>query len=61
MFNYLIGNANAHAKNVSILISDKGCEIAPFYDLLCVRAYGDDSLALFIGDKETFNSVGAHS
>lgn len=61
MFNYLIGNADAHAKNISILISDKGCEIAPFYDLLCVRAYGDNSLALFIGDQEIFDSVGAHS
>ena len=61
MFNYLIGNADAHAKNISILISDKGYRVADFYDLLCVRAYGDDSLALYIGDQETFDSVGAHS
>lgn len=61
MFNYLIGNADAHAKNISILISDKGYKVADFYDLLCVRAYGDDSLALYIGDQETFDSVGAHS
>ena len=61
MFNFLIGNADAHAKNISILISDKGYKVADFYDLLCVRAYGDDSLALYIGDQETFDSVGAHS
>jgi serine/threonine-protein kinase HipA len=61
MFNYLIGNSDAHAKNISVLISDKGCKVADFYDLLCVRAYGDESLALFIGDQETFDSVGAHS
>lgn len=61
MFNYLIGNSDAHAKNVSVLIDDKGFSLAPFYDLLCVRAYGDTGLALFIGDEETFDSVGRHS
>jgi serine/threonine-protein kinase HipA len=61
MFNYLIGNADAHAKNVSVLVDDKGYRLASFYDLLCVRAYGDESLALFIGDEETFDAVGAHS
>lgn len=61
MFNYLIGNSDAHAKNVSVLVDDKGFGLAPFYDLLCVRAYGDTGLALFIGDEETFDSVGRHS
>lgn len=61
MFNYLIGNADAHAKNISVLIDDQGFRIAPFYDLLCVRAYGDTGLALFIGDEDTFDAVGRHS
>jgi serine/threonine-protein kinase HipA len=61
MFNYLIGNADAHAKNLSVLVDNTGYRIAPFYDLLCVKAYGDDSLALYIGDEETFSAVGAHS
>lgn len=61
MFNYLIGNADAHAKNVSVLIDDAGYRLAPFYDLLCVQAYGDKRLALFIGDEEEFDAVGAHS
>lgn len=61
MFNYLIGNADAHGKNLSMLVDDKGYRLAPFYDLLCVKAYGDDGLALFIGDEETFTAVGAHS
>lgn len=61
MFNYLIGNADAHAKNISVLINEKGFRLAPFYDLLCVRAYGDSGLALFIGDEESFDAVGAHS
>lgn len=61
MFNYLIGNADAHAKNMSVLIDDAGYRLAPFYDLLCVQAYGDHRLALFIGDEEEFSAVGAHS
>jgi serine/threonine-protein kinase HipA len=61
MFNYLIGNADAHAKNLSVLIDERGFRLAPFYDLLCVRAYGDAGLALFIGDEDNFDAVGAHS
>ena len=61
MFNYLIGNADAHAKNMSVLINERGFQLAPFYDLLCVRAYGDTGLALFIGDEDNFDAVGAHS
>jgi serine/threonine-protein kinase HipA len=61
MFNFLIGNADAHAKNVSVLIHENGFQLAPFYDLLCVRAYGDSGLALFIGDEDNFDAVGAHS
>ena len=61
MFNYLIGNADAHAKNMSLLVNDRGYRLAPFYDLLCVRAYGDTGLALYIGDEDTFDAVGHHS
>lgn len=63
MFNYLVGNADAHAKNLSLLIDGgrPGYRLAPFYDLVCVRAYGDTGLALFIGDEDTFDSVGMHS
>lgn len=61
MFNYLTGNVDAHAKNISVLVDDKGYRLAPFYDLLCVKAYGDESLALYIGDDDTFDAVGAHS
>ena len=61
MFNYLIGNSDAHAKNISVLIDETGYALAPFYDLLCVQVYGDDSLALYIGDEDRYLSVGAHS
>ncbi len=43
VFNYLIGNADAHAKNASLLIGrlgDRtGPRLAPFYDLVCTEAY----------------------
>jgi len=61
MFNFLVGNSDAHAKNISVLIAPSGYRLAPFYDLLCVQAYGDQRLALFIGDDEQFAAVGAHS
>ncbi len=61
MFNYLIGNADAHAKNLSVLVDHTGYRLAPIYDLLCLRAYGDEALALYIGGDETFDAVGAHS
>ena len=61
MFNYLIGNSDAHAKNISVLIDQTGYQLAPFYDLLCVQVYGDNRLALFIGDDERYESIGAHS
>ena len=38
-FNYLIGNADAHAKNFSLLHRD-GVRLAPAYDLLSTYVYG---------------------
>jgi serine/threonine-protein kinase HipA len=36
IFNYLIGNMNAHAKNISLrYLSPKHIQLAPFYDLSC--------------------------
>lgn len=57
IFNYLIGNADAHAKNLSALVTPQGLELAPFYDLLSVVPYSDERLALFIGYAETFDAV----
>lgn len=39
VFNYLIGNLDAHAKNIGFLIPAGRARVAPFYDLLCVEAY----------------------
>lgn len=39
IFNFLIGNSDAHAKNISLLLSENGPRLAPFYDLLCTAIY----------------------
>ena len=38
-FNYLIGNLDAHAKNIAFLMRGQKAVVAPFYDMLCVEAY----------------------
>lgn len=38
-FNYLVGNLDAHAKNIAFLMRGQKAEVAPFYDMLCVEAY----------------------
>lgn len=41
VFNLLIGNADAHSKNYSLLLEgDEAPRLAPFYDLLSTRVYG---------------------
>ncbi|MBV5338753.1 MAG: type II toxin-antitoxin system HipA family toxin [Deltaproteobacteria bacterium] len=40
-FNVLIGNADAHAKNLSMIWGKTGIRLAPFYDLLSTSVYGD--------------------
>jgi serine/threonine-protein kinase HipA len=38
-FNLYVGNNDSHAKNLSLLSSDQGLSLAPFYDLMCTRVY----------------------
>lgn len=53
IFNYLIGNADAHGKNFSLLYSGKKPILAPAYDLLSTAVYEDLSpnMAMKIGGK----------
>jgi serine/threonine-protein kinase HipA len=39
IFNVLIGNADAHAKNLSLLLADPGPRLAPFYDIISTQVY----------------------
>lgn len=53
LFNLLIGNSDAHAKNISYFVGPNGIQIAPAYDLLCLDSYAgqyDCDLALAVGD-----------
>jgi serine/threonine-protein kinase HipA len=36
----LVGNEDAHLKNLSCMMTNKGVVLAPFYDLLCTAVYG---------------------
>lgn len=54
IFQVLIGNTDAHGKNVSFFCGLDGLRLAPAYDLVCVPALGDVQLsstfAMAIGD-----------
>lgn len=39
VFNVLVGNSDAHLKNLSFQVSHEGVQLAPFYDLLSVATY----------------------
>lgn len=54
IFNLLCGNADGHAKNLSLLYDPGGnVRLAPFYDLVCTRAYSmlDWNLAMPVGQR----------
>ena len=39
VFNLIVGNADGHAKNLSLLFGPDGTRLASFYDLLCTAIY----------------------
>jgi serine/threonine-protein kinase HipA len=39
VFNMLVCNTDAHAKNYSILIRGNGCSLAPMYDVMCCEVW----------------------
>ncbi len=51
VFNAAVFNADAHGKNLSFLVTADGRQLAPFYDLVCTRAYErlDEALAMKLG------------
>jgi serine/threonine-protein kinase HipA len=59
VFNYIIGNNDMHLKNYSMLLSEMGWVLAPFYDLLNVKIIlpkdKEDTALLLGGKKENFN------
>ena len=64
IFNYLIGNNDAHAKNFSLLYvrrpnTDLQIRLAPLYDLLCTAIYPELSprMAMKIGGEDIADSI----
>ena len=59
VFNYLIGNGDAHGKNFSVLYHGKRATLAPSYDLLCTEIYEDlaRTCAMSIGGEFSFDSI----
>lgn len=59
IFNALIGNHDAHAKNFSLLYSPHGVRLAPLYDALSTAIYPDlsNKMAMKIGGKYIFSEV----
>ncbi|MBK4735072.1 HipA domain-containing protein [Noviherbaspirillum pedocola] len=55
IFQILIGNTDAHAKNMSFFCEGGGLSIAPAYDLVCALAHAGDqlqtTLAMAVGDN----------
>jgi len=55
LFNFLIGNADAHGKNLSFLYATGGVRLAPFYDLLSTAVYErrvDNKFAMKMGGQK---------
>lgn len=59
LFNFLIGNADAHGKNFALLHRRAGPVLAPAYDLVCTTVYDDhtDRMAMKIGRRTRFGAV----
>jgi serine/threonine-protein kinase HipA len=52
--NYIIGNADTHAKQLSLMLMPGSTRLSPFYDLVCTSMYSDypDELVLRIGGEK---------
>jgi serine/threonine-protein kinase HipA len=60
VFNYLIGNTDAHGKNFSLLhLPGGGLQLAPFYDILCTQAYPrlTKKMAMAIGGETQIGNI----
>lgn len=60
IFNYFIGNADAHGKNLSLIRQrDGSIRLAPFYDLISTKVYPEISkkMAMKIGTETRFDWI----
>jgi serine/threonine-protein kinase HipA len=69
IFNYLVGNGDAHLKNFSLMETEQGDYIlSPAYDLICTRLHlHDNQLALYDGlyeddyKEESYSTFGFYT
>ena len=59
LYNFLIGNADAHAKNFSLLYTDGRPAVAPLYDAMSTLVYPNvyNAMAMEIGGHYEFKDV----
>jgi len=59
IFNVVIGNADAHGKNFSMLYAGRTRRLTPFYDLVCTLAWDELSktMSMKIGKSKHINAV----
>jgi len=63
IINLIIGNSDAHGKNISFFVSKDGLEITPFYDLINVSIYKQykHEMAMGIDEAFEFDDIDVHS
>jgi len=61
--NLILGNSDAHGKNISFFITGDGIEVAPFYDMVNIAIYDglyETSLAFAIDDEFELKNIKAY-
>lgn len=64
IINLILGNSDAHGKNISFFVSKKGLRIAPFYDIVNVTMYDgkyEQDMAMGIDDEFDFKEISEYS
>lgn len=63
IFNLIIGNSDAHGKNLSFFISKEGISLTPFYDILNILIYDgvfNTELAMAIDDEFVIKNISSY-
>lgn len=61
LFNLIVGNTDAHGKNLSFFVSRRGIAVAPWYDLVSVEFMAGVDHTLAMGVDDEFDSDKVHA
>lgn len=64
IFNYLVGNADCHLKNYSLLYDSdmRSVRLSPAYDILCTRAYkASNEFSIYVGNEVRMDEISRES